>query len=135
MSSGLNVDLLISLPSQGIEYLFCPLDSSPLIGFIASPQHQVSGDSRAHKLHPEAGPDEDTHFTQSIAYGFAIAKIVFLGSIQPGQNCSFSPNIPHTVEPCIKLRRPADQISHVSPVAYWLLLADASDFLFRRLPE
>ena len=112
MSSGLNVDLLMSLTSQGIENLFCPLDSSFLVGFIASPQHQVSGDARAHKVNPVAGPDKHTHFTHAIAYRLAIAKIVFFGSIQADQYSRLTPHILHTVEPCIELGRPADRIGH-----------------------
>ena len=112
MSSGLNFDSLISLTSQGIEDLFCPFDSSFLVGFIAAPHHQVGRDSRAHKVDSVAGPDKHTHFTHAIAYRLAIDKIVFFGSIQADQYSRLTPHTLHTVEPCIELGRPADRIGH-----------------------
>ena len=112
MSSGLNFDSVISSTSQGIENLFCPFDRSFLVGFITAPKHQVSSDTRTHKLNSVARPDKHTHFTHAVANGFTIAEVVFLGSIQPRQYSGFSIAISHTVEPCIELRRPADEIGH-----------------------
>lgn len=81
MSSGLNFDSLISSTSQGIKDLFCPFDSSVLVGFITAPEHQVNSDARTHKVNSVAGPDKHTHFTHPIAYGCTIAEIIFLGSV------------------------------------------------------
>ena len=112
MSSGLNVELLIWLTSQGIQNLFGALDASLLVGFVTAPQHQVGSDARADKVDPVAGPDKNTHFTEAVTGRLAIAKIVFFGAIQPSQNRHFSTNVPHSIQPCIKLWRPADYVGH-----------------------